>query len=100
MPIILVTARGDSKHVIAGLEAGADEYLVKPVDHMALLARVKSMVRLKQLYDQVRKEAAELAGWNKTLEQRVSDQVAEIDRISRLKRFLAPSSFPRVTSEC
>ena len=90
MPIILVTARGDSKDVIAGLEAGADEYLVKPVDHMALLARVKSMLRLKQLYDQVQKQATELARWNKTLEQRVSDQVAEIERISRLKRFLAP----------
>jgi class 3 adenylate cyclase/CheY-like chemotaxis protein len=90
LPIILVTARGDAKDVIAGLEAGADEYLVKPVDQMALLARVKSVLRQKQLYDLVQKQTTELAGWNKTLEQRVSDQVAEIERISRLKRFLAP----------
>jgi adenylate cyclase len=90
MPIILVTARGDSKDVIAGLEAGAEEYLVKPVDQMALLARVKSMLRQKHLYDQVQKQATELASWNRTLEERVSEQVAEIERISRLKRFLAP----------
>ena len=90
MPIILVTARGDSKDVVAGLDAGADEYLVKPVDQMALLARVKSVLRQKQLHDEVQRQAAELAAWNKTLEQRVSDQLAEIERISRLKRFLAP----------
>ena len=90
MPIILVTARGDSKDVVAGLDAGADEYLVKPVDQMALLARVKSVLRQKQLHDEVQRQAAELAAWNKMLEQRVSDQLAEIERISRLKRFLAP----------
>ena len=38
-PIILVTAKADSKDVIAGLETGADEYLAKPVDQAALVAR-------------------------------------------------------------
>ena len=90
MPIILVTAKTDSKDVVAGLEAGADEYLSKPVDQMALLARVRSVLRQKQLYDQVEEQAADLARWNKTLEERVSTQLAEIERISRLKRFLAP----------
>src|SRR6185436_435647 len=90
MPIILCTAKSDSKDVVAGLEAGADEYLSKPIDQMALLARVKSVLRQKQLHDQVQEQAADLARWNKTLEQRVGDQLAEIERISRLKRFLAP----------
>ena len=90
MPIILVTAKSDSKDVVAGLEAGADEYLSKPIDQMALLARVKSVLKQKQLYDQVQEQAAKLVDWNKTLEQRVSDQLIEIERISRLKRFLAP----------
>jgi len=44
MPIIMVTAKADSKDVVAGLEAGGDEYLAKPVDHAALVARVKSML--------------------------------------------------------
>ena len=53
IPIILVTAKAESKDVVAGLEAGGDEYLTKPVDHAALLARVKSMLRIKSLHDTV-----------------------------------------------
>ena len=53
MPIILCTAKADSKDVVAGLEAGADEYLTKPIDQVALVARVKSVLRLKALHDQV-----------------------------------------------
>jgi adenylate cyclase len=90
MPIILVTAKADSKDVVEGLEAGADEYLTKPVDQMALVARVKSVLRIKELHDTVTAQATDLASWNKTLEQRVSDQVTEIERISQLRRFLAP----------
>jgi adenylate cyclase len=90
MPIILVTAKADSKDVVEGLEAGADEYLTKPVDQMSLVARVKSVLRIKELHDMVTAQAADLAKWNKTLEQRVADQIAEIERVGRLKRFLAP----------
>src|SRR5262249_28342202 len=42
MPIILVTAKADSSDVVAGLDAGADEYLTKPIDQQALVARVRS----------------------------------------------------------
>jgi DNA-binding response OmpR family regulator len=67
MPIILVTAKAASADVVAGLEAGADEYLTKPIDQMALVARVKSVLRLKELHDQVQAQASDLASWNKTL---------------------------------
>ena len=90
-PIILVTAKADSKDIVMGLEAGADEYLTKPIDQLALVARVKSVLRLKQLHDQVCAQAADLAVWNRTLEQRVAQQLSEIERISRLKRFLSPA---------
>ena len=90
MPIILVTAKADSKDVVTGLDAGADEYLTKPVDQAALMARVRSMLRIKSLHDQVQAQAADLSTWNQTLEQRVADQVNEIERVGRLKRFLAP----------
>ena len=90
MPIILVTAKTDTKDVVAGLDAGADEYLTKPIDQAALVARVRSVLRLKALHDQVQAQASELAGWNKTLEARVAEQLGEIERIGRLKRFLAP----------
>jgi class 3 adenylate cyclase len=90
MPIILVTAKADSKDVVAGLDAGADEYLTKPIDQAALVARVRSMLRIKMLHDKVQAQATDLATWNQTLEQRVADQVSEIERVGRLKRFLPP----------
>jgi adenylate cyclase len=97
MPIIMVTAKADSKDIVAGLEAGADEYLTKPVDQAALVARVKSMLRIKALHDTVQEQATrleaqsvQLAEWNRTLEQRVADQLAELERIGRLKRFFSP----------
>jgi class 3 adenylate cyclase/CheY-like chemotaxis protein len=90
VPIILVTARADSKDVVAGLEAGADEYLAKPVDQQALVARVHSMLRVKELHDRAKQQAAELAAWNDALERRVAEQVIQIERANRLKRFLSP----------
>ena len=89
-PIIMITAKADPKDVVAGLEAGGDEYLTKPVDQVALVARVKSMLRIKELHDSVEAMAAQRAEWNRTLEERVQAQVAQLDRLSRLKRFFSP----------
>ena len=97
MPIILVTARTDPKDVVAGLDAGGDEYLTKPVDQSALVARVKSMLRIKALHDTVQEQAVrlegqagKLRGLNQTLEERVRDQVGQLERLGRLKRFFSP----------
>jgi adenylate cyclase len=97
IPVILVTARADARDIVAGLEAGGDDYLVKPVDQAALVARVRAMLRIKALHDTVQDQArrledqaAELALWNTELEGRVEAQLGEIERIGTLKRFLAP----------
>ena len=90
IPIVLVTARSDSKDIVAALEAGGDEYLTKPVDHAALGARVKSMLRIKALQDTVQGQAAQLQDWNQKLAQRVGDQVAQLENLGRLKRFFSP----------
>jgi adenylate cyclase len=97
IPVILVTARADAKDVIAGLEAGGDDYLTKPVDQAALMARVRAMLRIKALQDTVQEQArrladqaGELALWNKDLEGRVQAQLGQIERMGALKRFLAP----------
>jgi adenylate cyclase len=89
-PIILVTAMADSKDVVAGLEAGGDEYLTKPVDHAALAARVRSMLRIKRLHDTAEALAAEVKELNVSLERRVAEQVAELERLGRLRRFFSP----------
>ncbi len=90
IPIIMVTAKADSKDIVAGLEAGGDEYLTKPVDQAALVARVKSMLRIKNLHDTVQALATQLAEWNRTLEQRVREQLTQLERLGRLKRFFSP----------
>ena len=89
-PIIMVTAKSATQDVVAALEAGADEYLVKPVDHGALLARVRSMLRIKALTDAVQEQSAKLAEWNATLEKRVREQLIQLESVSRLKRFFSP----------
>jgi class 3 adenylate cyclase len=98
IPVILVTAKADASDVVGGLEAGGDDYLTKPVDHAALSARVRAMLRIKALHDTVQEQAAELAGWNRTLEERVAAQLGEIEKVGRLKRFLAPQLAEMIVS--
>jgi adenylate cyclase len=90
MPVILVTAKADPDDIVAGLDAGGDEYITTPVDHASLVARVRSILRIKALHDTVQEQAAQLEAWNRTLGQRVAAQVAEIERLGSLKRFLSP----------
>lgn len=90
MPIVMITAKTASQDVVAALEAGADEYLTKPVDHGALVARVKSMLRIKALTDTVEAQRAKLSEWNATLEKRVNEQLHQLENLSRLKRFFSP----------
>src|ERR687891_556447 len=89
-PVILVTAKADPDDIVAGLDAGGDEYITKPIDHAALVARVRSILRIKTLHDTVQEQAAQLEAWNRTLEERVAAQLAEIARLASLKRFLSP----------
>src|SRR5215213_9157988 len=81
IPVILVTAKADTNDVVLGLDAGGDDYLTKPFEHSALLARGRSMLRQKALHDTVQAQARELADWNSALEERVAAQVQELDRI-------------------
>jgi adenylate cyclase len=97
LPIVMVTAHGDQEKLNA-IEAGADDFLVKPIDQPELLARVRSLVRIKRYHDRIEEQSAALAEWNRTLEQRVAEQVEELERVGRLKRFLSPQVVDVVTS--
>jgi adenylate cyclase len=104
-PVILVTAKADTRDVVNGLEAGGDDYLTKPFEHAALVARVRSLLRIKELHDTVQSQAGQLkeqteqlASWNQTLEARVAEQLAQIERIGRLQRFLAPQVAQMIAS--
>ena len=57
IPVLMITALDQPSDRVKGLEAGADDFLTKPVDDMQLMARVKSLVRLKSLTDELRARA-------------------------------------------
>src|SRR6266700_130305 len=54
IPVVMVTALSDAADRLRGLEAGADDFLTKPVNDIALFARVRSLVRLKRMMDELR----------------------------------------------
>jgi class 3 adenylate cyclase len=90
LPVVMVTALDPAQERLKGLEAGADDFLTKPINQPELLARVRSLLRIKALYDTVQAQAAQLADWNQTLERRVEEQIHQLERLGRLKRFFSP----------
>jgi adenylate cyclase len=90
LPVIMVTALDPAVERVKGIDAGADDFLSKPINQAELLARVKSLLRIKELHDIVQTQARELADWNKTLAQRVQQQMEQLERMERLKRFFSP----------
>ncbi len=90
LPVVMVTSHGTEAR-IDGIRAGADDFVTKPFDQQELLLRVRSLVRIKRYHDTIHAQAAELAEWNRTLEARVAEQVEELGRMARLRRFLSPT---------
>lgn len=90
LPVVLVTAIEDRDARLKGLEAGADDFISKPVNAPELLARVRSLLRIRRLYQTVQRQADQLAAWNRTLEARVAEQVQHVEKLGRLKRFFSP----------
>jgi len=89
LPVVMLTSSGDEDKVRA-IEAGADDFISRPVNEAELLARVRSLLRIKQFHDTIQRQASELAEWNRTLEDRVTAQVEDLERLGRLRRFLSP----------
>lgn len=114
LPVIMITASGKDEKVRA-IEAGADDFIAKPLDPSELLARVRSLLRIKSYHDTIQAQAHELAEWNQLLEERVQQQVealqaaqAQIIEKERLEQELQvayeiqvsilPRTLPRVSS--
>src|SRR5262249_29858550 len=91
LPVVLVTSLDPVQERVKGIEAGADDFLSKPINQPELFARVKSLLRVKSLQDDVGRHAEALKVANLKLEQRVDEQLAQLDRLSELKRFFAPA---------
>ena len=74
LPVVMVTALDPAEERVKGIESGADDFLSKPINQPELLARVKSLLRIRSLNEEVARQKAELA---------------EV-KLSRLRRFLSP----------
>ena len=96
LPVIMVTSSGTEK--TKAIEAGADDLIEKPFSHDELLIRVRSLLRIKRYQDTIKAQAAELLELNGTLEERVRDQVLELERLRKLRRFLSPQLADAIVS--
>jgi adenylate cyclase len=97
LPVIMVTSSIGQEKTKA-IACGADDFIPKPFNHDELLTRVRSLLRIKRYHDTIKAQAAELAELNRTLEERVRAQVGELERLSRLRRFLSPQLADAVVS--
>jgi class 3 adenylate cyclase len=82
LPVVLITSTEAHTERIKGIEAGADDFLMKPVNWPELFGRVKRLLRVKALQDEIK-------NLNFRLEERVRDQVSQLQRLGRLKRFFS-----------
>lgn len=89
LPVVMVTAM-DAAERVRGLEAGADDFITKPINRAELMARVRSLLRIRDLQGEVERQRTELLSLNQTLEARVAAGIAELERLNRLRRFFSP----------
>ncbi|MBN2190955.1 MAG: diguanylate cyclase [Candidatus Aureabacteria bacterium] len=82
VPIIFMTAKGDLETKLKGFEEGCDDFLVKPVAPQELIARVKNMIRIKKLHDELRKKNLELA------EMAIKDELTGLFNLRHLNSYL------------
>ena len=88
--MIVTSSLEGLENVVRCIELGAEDYLNKPFEPVLLQARVGACLEKKRLHDQEARHRQELAEWNRTLERRVAEQVAQLERLGRLKRFFSP----------
>jgi adenylate cyclase len=98
LPVVMVTS-SDQEVRINAIEAGADDFIIKPFNKQELLARVRSLVRIKRYHDTIEAQTSELEEWNRTLEARVDEQVVELEQMNRLRRFLSPTLAEVIVSQ-
>ncbi|NLC77834.1 MAG: response regulator [Clostridia bacterium] len=75
IPVVMITGYADKQARLQGIEAGADDFLMKPLDRAELVARVKSLLKVKEYYEYAQKKDYYL-----TLERLVKEKTAELER--------------------
>ena len=98
IPIIFLSAMGSVEDETLGLQLGGVDYVTKPIRPAIVLARIRTHLAMarqsrerERLVARLEQQAAALSELNHTLEQRIADGVAQVERLGRLKRYFSPS---------
>jgi DNA-binding response OmpR family regulator len=97
-PILMMSARGDALDVVSGLEAGADDYVVKPVDTAVLVARIRSLLRRASFAPAARPDGLDPS--TDSNQRRQQDQYARLVFGGPGHRHRRPGGVPGRSADC
>jgi adenylate cyclase len=89
LPVIVVTAFSDEENCLKALRQGARDYIVKPFNRAEAVQRISNYLEVRMLYRERQRQS-------EILEQRVREQVDQLERLARLKRFFSPQLAERI----
>ena len=92
LPVCLVTSMNQSHDRLQGLEAGADDFIVKPVDRVELVARVRSLLRLKMVYDRLDDAQHVILSLARAVEAKDRSTESHTERVGRAARSLGAAA--------
>ena len=96
LPVLMISALDEIETVVRSIELGAEDYLSKPFNAVLLRARIGACLEKKRLRDQERLHRRQVEELNSTLQERVEQQVGELENLTRLKRFFSPQLAERI----
>jgi DNA-binding response OmpR family regulator len=99
LPVVMLTALDPASEKVKGIEAGADDFLSKPINQAELLARVDSLLRIAGLQKEIADKNSELLQLNQNLETKVAQQVQEIENLNKLKRSLPTDVATKIVAD-
>jgi diguanylate cyclase (GGDEF)-like protein len=92
IPVLMLTAKGDLEDLVRGIDAGADDYISKPFDHVELMARVRSLLRIRTLQKRLYKQTLDLDKQNLELEaknQQLEALASQLDALNQELQLLS-----------
>jgi len=94
LPVIITSAKDETSDVIAGLEAGANDYITKPLDFAIVKARVRAQVKLKRAVERVHRLERDLGERNRALEAANQRMQGDLNAAARIQEAMLPASVP------